>query len=138
MYSPKHILYIVSALAAIEKITLYTKEFLSPIALLEANNQMNFNATTTLLIAIAEETKKMDAALLQTEPSIAWQNIADMRNILAHDYRGIDPEIVFDVINYQLPKLKSSLLQLLKLFSEDLVNEVLETKQYQSLKGIIC
>ena len=137
MYSPKHILYIVSALAAIEKIILYTQGFNTPDELLEANNQMNFNATNTLLIAIAEETKKMDSQLLQSQPNIAWQNIADMRNILAHDYRGIDPEIVFDVINNQLPKLKTSLLQLLQLFPELLVKEVLETKQYQHLKGTI-
>ncbi|MBC7587203.1 MAG: hypothetical protein H7178_02500 [Chitinophagaceae bacterium] len=58
MYSPKNILYIVSSIAAIEKITIYTKGLDTPTALLEANNQMNFNATNTLLIAIAEETKR--------------------------------------------------------------------------------
>lgn len=137
MYSPKHILYIVSALAAIEKIILYTKAFNSSDELLTANNQMNFNATTTLLIAIAEETKKMDAELLKTQPNISWQNIADMRNILAHDYRGIDPEIVFDVINNQLPILKTSLCEILKLFPKTLLSEVLDTKQYQHLKGIV-
>lgn len=46
---------------------------------------MNFNATSNLLIAIAEETKKTDKTLLQTQPEIHWQNLADMRNILAHD-----------------------------------------------------
>lgn len=58
MYSNKNILYIVSAISAIEKIVDYTKEFMSADALLKANNQMNFNGTITLLIAIAEETKK--------------------------------------------------------------------------------
>jgi len=86
---------------------------------------------------IAEETKKMDVSLLKTQPNIAWQNIADMRNILAHDYRGIDPEIVFDVLKNQLPKLKTALLRLLNLFPENLVKEVLATKQYQHLKLII-
>jgi len=79
----------------------------------------------------------MDVSLLKTQPNIAWQNIADMRNILAHDYRGIDPEIVFDVLKNQLPKLKTALLRLLNLFPENLVKEVLATKQYQHLKLII-
>lgn len=134
MYSPKNILYIISSLAAIEKRIIYTKEFNTPLELLEANNQMNFNATNTLLIAIAEETKKIDIQLLKTEYDIQWQNIADMRNILAHDYRGIDPEIVFDVIKNELPKLNTALLNLLGLLPQDLVQEVLATRQYQSLK----
>ncbi len=105
--------------------------------MLEANEQLYFNATITLLIAIAEEIKKIDNQLLQLESGIEWQNIADMRNVLAHDYRGIDDEIVFDVIKNELPKLKLVLVQFLKLFPEYEVEEVLETKQYQALKKII-
>lgn len=85
MYSPKDILYIISALSALEKILIYTKGLDTPQSLLDANSQMNFNATSNLLIAIAEETKKTDKTLLQTQPEIHWQNLADMRNILAHD-----------------------------------------------------
>ena len=81
MYSPKNILYIISALAAIEKIKLYAGGFNTAVLFLEGNNQMNFNATITLLIAIAEETKKIDMLLLQTQPTIQWKNIADMRNV---------------------------------------------------------
>ncbi len=43
MYNNKNILYIVSAISAIEKISIYTSEFLTPISFLQANNQMNFN-----------------------------------------------------------------------------------------------
>ena len=138
MYSPKNILYIVSSIAAIEKITIYTHGLDTPTALLEANNQMNFNATNTLLIAIAEETKKIDKLLLQTQPAIQWQNLADLRNILAHDYRGIDLEIIFDVINNELPKLQIALFYILGLLPQDLVKEILETKQYQHLKERVC
>ena len=81
-----NVLYIVSAISAIEKINIYSNHFITPAAFLEANNQMNFNAAVTLLVAIAEETKKIDKQLLQTQSYIQWQNIADMRNILAHDY----------------------------------------------------
>jgi len=86
MFSDKNVLYIVSAISAIEKINIYSNHFITPAAFLEANNQMNFNAAVTLLVAIAEETKKIDKQLLQTQSYIQWQNIADMRNILAHDY----------------------------------------------------
>jgi len=137
MYNTKNILYIIFSISAIEKSFNYTKSFNNSIELLEANDQLYFNATITLLIAIAEEVKKMDKHLLQLQPDIEWQNIADMRNVLAHDYRGIDDEIVFDVVKNELPKLKQVLIQLLKLFPYSEIKEVLDTKQYQHLKIII-
>ena len=103
MYNNKNILYIISAISSIRKISIYTSEFDDADILLKANNQLNFNGTITLLIAIAEETKKIDKQLLKTQSNIEWQKIADMNNVLAHDYRGIDPEIVFDVIKNELP-----------------------------------
>ncbi|WKN46395.1 DUF86 domain-containing protein [Tunicatimonas pelagia] len=38
-----------------------------------------------------------------------WQQIANFRNRLAHDYRGIDPDITFDIIINYLPDLKQAL-----------------------------
>jgi len=137
MYSNKNILYIVSAISAIEKITDYTKGFENANALLQANNQLNFNGTITLLIAVAEETKKIDKQLLLTETNIEWQNLADMRNVLAHDYRGIDPEIVFDVLMNELPVLKTALLRMIKCLPSDSINEIIKTNQYQHLIKII-
>ena len=60
-----------------------------------------------------------------------------MRNVLAHDYRGIDPEIVFDVVRNELPNLQSALLLMLKEFPNSSVTEVIKTKMYQHLRKII-
>ena len=97
---------------------------------------MHFNATITLLIAIGEEVKKTDKQLLKTQPGIEWQDIAAMRNVLAHDYRGVDPDIVFNVVKKELPKLTVVLIEFLKMFPKNEVEEVIETKQYKHLKGI--
>lgn len=69
-YNSKNSLYIISAISAIEKIIIYSNEFVSADDLLNSNNQMNFNGTITLLIAIAEETKKIDIKLLETQQQI--------------------------------------------------------------------
>ena len=104
---------------------------------MEAEEQVYFNASITLLITIGEEVKKIDKQLLQTEPNIEWQNISDMRNVLAHDYRGVDEDIVFNVVKIELPKLKLVLIEFLKVFPKNEVAEVLETKQYNHLKGLM-
>jgi uncharacterized protein with HEPN domain len=137
MYSYKNILYIVSAIAAAEKAIHYSQKFTTALEFLEASEQVYFNATITLLIAIGEEVKKIDKQLLQSEPSIEWQNISDMRNVLAHDYRGVDEDIVFKVVTIELPKIKLVFIDFLKVFAKNEVEEVLETKQYKHLKGII-
>ena len=137
MYNYKNILYLVSAIAAAEKVMHYSQKFTTAVEFLEADEQVYFNASITLLIAIGEEVKKTDKQLLLSEPSIEWQNISDMRNVLAHDYRGVDEDIVFKVVKIEIPKLKLVLIEFLKVFPKNEVEEVLETKQYKHLKGII-
>ncbi len=137
MYNYKNILYLVSAIAAAEKAMHYSQKFTTALEFLEADEQVYFNASITLLIAIGEEVKKIDRQLLQSEPNIEWQNISDMRNVLAHDYRGVDEDIVFNVVKIELPKLKLILIEFLKVFPKNEVAEVLETKQYNHLKGVI-
>jgi uncharacterized protein with HEPN domain len=137
MYNYKNILYLVSAIAASQKVIHYSHNFTTAIEFLESSEQVYFNATITLLIAIGEEVKKIDKQLLKSEPNIEWQNISDMRNVLAHDYRGIDEDILFKVVKIEIPKLKSVLIEFLKMFPKNDVQEVLETKQYKHLKGIL-
>ena len=66
----KQLLYILTILEAVEKIRIYTAEFSDPLDFFEANAQMNFNATVNLLIAIGEESKKIDDAKKETLPDI--------------------------------------------------------------------
>ena len=137
MYNYKNILYLVSAIAAAEKAMHYSQKFKTALEFLEADEQVYFNASITLLIAIGEEVKKIDKQLLQSMPSIEWQNISDMRNVLAHDYRDVDEDIVFKVVKIELPRLKLVLIEFLKVFPEKEIDEVLETKQYKHLKEIM-
>ena len=137
MYNSKNILYIISAISSIEKIKKYSFGFDTAKTFFEEKEQLHFNASITLLIAIAEEIKKIETGLLLTESNIEWQNISDMRNILAHDCRGIDSDIVFDVIVNELPKLNLAFIRMTELFSKDLIAEVLKTNQYKHLSKII-
>jgi uncharacterized protein with HEPN domain len=115
----------------------YARSYNSPIDFFEADEQMPFNATLTLLMAIGEEVKKIDKEIFETQPSIEWQKLKDMRNFLAHDYRGVDYDIVFDVVKVKLPQLSAAFIAFLHLFPKQDVEEALQNKYYQSLQKIV-
>lgn len=67
-----------------------------------------------LLIAIGEESKHLPDNLKTSCDQINWSAIVGLRNHISHNYRGIDPEIVWDIINNELVDLKLILIKLIK------------------------
>jgi len=130
------LLHVFTALEAIEKIKIYSKEIHSPEELLTLNDQMNFNAINRLLLTIGEEVKKIEVDLLNTQPQLEWNEIIGLRNRMAHDYRGIDPEIIFDIVQQELTQLKNALINmlLLNLVNKDLVLRALNSPFYKNLE----
>jgi uncharacterized protein with HEPN domain len=43
------------------------------------------------------------------QPPIPWPEIAAFRNVLVHDYLGIDIEIVWGITQDEAPELKSAI-----------------------------
>ena len=62
---------------------------------------------------IGEATKHLSQALKDTHPDISWKPIAGMRDKLIHDYFGINLQLVWDVVERDLPTLKIRITQLL-------------------------
>lgn len=54
---------------------------------------------------IGEATKKIPNSLKQKYSHIAWRDMAGMRDVLIHDYFGIDYDIVWDVAINKIPSL---------------------------------
>jgi len=112
MYSDKNLIYIFTILEAIEKINLYTKVFEDDESFYYANNQMNFNAVVSLLIAIGEENKKIDTQI-KSDIDFTWNDISKMRDKISHNYRGINPYMVWDIIQNPLEEYKQVLISIL-------------------------
>ena len=81
-----------------------------------AAGQESFLASHTLqdavlrnLQTLAEASQRLSEPLKQTQPQIPWREIAAFRNILVHNYLGIDLEIVWTVIQRDIPTLKQAL-----------------------------
>ena len=135
----KQILYILTSLEAIEKIKIYSEEFDNANEFFEANEQMNFNACYTLLLTISEESRKLEGSIINMYPNIPWKLIFGIRNHLSHNYRGIDNEIIFDIINTYLPPLKETLIKILNHLNLDKKKliEIINSKYYRHLKYLL-
>lgn len=48
-------------------------------------------------------------------PDIPWSQIAGMRNIIAHEYLGIDKVIIWETVSHHLEPIKITIEQILQL-----------------------
>lgn len=55
----------------------------------------------------------MSSDFKERHPDIPWGAIAGMRNVLVHQYFGIDQEAVWSAIECNVPDLKASVLEIL-------------------------
>lgn len=58
------------------------------------------------LQVVGEAASRLDPGLTDTSSDIPWRKIIGMRNILVHEYEGIDLDIVWGVVD-ELPDLRS-------------------------------
>ena len=63
-------------------------------------------------VVIGEVVLRLDEDYKTAHSNIPWQKIKDFRNIIAHDYFGIDAEEVWQIIKADLPKLKQQISQI--------------------------
>lgn len=112
MYSHRNFIYLITILECIEKITIYTHPFEQVDEFTEANDQMNYNASCALLLVIGEEAKKLSKELKAEYSKIPWSSISATRNFLAHEYRELNRQPVFDIIRQELPLLKSVIINM--------------------------
>ena len=70
------------------------------------------------LQVLCESTQRLDEDLKRGQPHIDWQAIAGLRNVLVHDYFSIDVEIVWRIVERDLPLLKAAVEELLNTASD--------------------
>lgn len=57
------------------------------------------------LLVIAEAARRVSETTRQALPQIAWQEINGMRNRLVHEYDAVNLNIVWDVVQSEIPSL---------------------------------
>ena len=102
-------IYLIHILECIEK----TERFLK-----SKNQQQDLEMIDDAIIRnlqiMSESTQRLSDKIKLSIHDIPWREISDFRNKLVHDYLGIDLEIIYDVIENELPSLKIKVLEILK------------------------
>ena len=94
--------YLDDILDATRKITVYTGG-LSKAAFLE--DEKTLDAVIRNLEVIGEAVKKLPENLRAKHSAVEWKKIAGLRDILIHEYFGLDAEIVWDIVQNKVPAL---------------------------------
>ena len=100
-----------SIIEAVDRIIEYTSGFDSADDF--NNDYRNFDATMMNFVVIGEMVDKISDDFKKVHDNIEWIKIKGFRNIVAHDYFGIDAEEVWQIIKSKIPNLKTEIQILL-------------------------
>jgi uncharacterized protein with HEPN domain len=101
---------LLAILEAIEKIERFTSDLSNWQEL--KNDEETFDACLMNFVIIGESVLRLDIDFIERNNQIEWHKIRGFRNLIAHDYFGIDVEEVWDIIKNKIPELKVFILSL--------------------------
>lgn len=78
----------------------------------EKDPRTNFAVVRALEI-IGEAVKRLPEDLCQKYPDIPWRGMAGMRDRIIHGYDIVDLQIVWDVVNKDIPHIKPLIVKIL-------------------------
>lgn len=70
-----------------------------------STNEWTIDAVLRNFTVIGEAARYIPDDIISAHPEIPWNDIRDMRNIIVHEYFGVDTSIVWKTITDDLPQL---------------------------------
>jgi uncharacterized protein with HEPN domain len=76
-------------------------------------NQRSRHAILHDLFVLGEAAKAVPAEFRAQHPEVEWRRVAGLRDVLAHEYFGVDDEVIWDVVKNKLAELVAQLEKIL-------------------------
>jgi uncharacterized protein with HEPN domain len=70
-------------------------------------DRKTYSATIREYTVIGEAIFALRIPLEAMFPSYEWRMIKDFRNFIVHEYFGVDPKVIWDITQFELPELVS-------------------------------
>jgi uncharacterized protein with HEPN domain len=97
-------------LEAVERIVAYTSD--KAVADF-TNDPRTFDAVIRNLLVIGEAVKSLPASFREKHSIIEWRKWAGFRDVLIHEYFGIKPNVVRNVVEEKIPHLRDQVKKIL-------------------------
>ncbi len=79
-----------------------------------AADEKTLDAVIRNLEIIGEAVKNIPDDIRASHPEVGWKRIAGLRDILIHQYFGIDHDIIWDILQNKLPTLTAQIEHILE------------------------
>lgn len=79
-----------------------------------AANRLIQDAVIRNFEVIGEAVKNLPEDFKTRYPSVAWKQIAGLRDILAHGYFRVDHEVVWGIITERIPSFKKDITKIIR------------------------
>lgn len=76
-------------------------------------DNMRLDACIRQLGIVGEAANRISPDLITEYSNVPWRQIIGLRNILIHEYFGVDDKSIWDIITVNLPPLKENLQEIL-------------------------
>jgi uncharacterized protein with HEPN domain len=78
------------------------------------SNRMAYDAILRNMEIIGEAAKNVPPEVRTRYPEVDWRGMAGLRDVMAHEYYGLEDETLWDIVQHELPPLIAQVKRILQ------------------------